>query len=178
LLCALAGAARIATLGEEVRDPERTIPRAIPLALGITVVIYAAVGLTALLAARPRPRGPRRAHPPPGTRGGGGRRGVVGPSGARRRRGRKPRRLARADRRHRPHLVGHGPHRRPTPATLRRSPGAPGARPRRAGGRCCRLPPRAHHRPPRRDRLLVVRRAHLLRDRERLCLNPAARTGP
>jgi APA family basic amino acid/polyamine antiporter len=53
LFFAFAGYARIATLGEEVRDPERTIPRAIPLALGITVVIYAAVGLTALLAAGP-----------------------------------------------------------------------------------------------------------------------------
>ena len=53
LFFAFAGYARIATLGEEVRDPERTIPRAIPLALGITVAIYAAVGLTALLAAGP-----------------------------------------------------------------------------------------------------------------------------
>lgn len=53
LFFAFAGYARIATLGEEVRDPERTIPRAIPLALGITVVVYAAVGLTALLAAGP-----------------------------------------------------------------------------------------------------------------------------
>ena len=33
LFFAFAGYARIATLGEEVRDPERTIPRAIPLAL-------------------------------------------------------------------------------------------------------------------------------------------------
>ena len=53
LFFAFAGYARIATLGEEVRDPERTIPRAIPLALGITVVLYAVVGLTALLAAGP-----------------------------------------------------------------------------------------------------------------------------
>jgi APA family basic amino acid/polyamine antiporter len=53
LFFAFAGYARIATLGEEVRDPERTIPRAIPLALGITVVLYAAVGFTALLAAGP-----------------------------------------------------------------------------------------------------------------------------
>ena len=34
LFFAFAGYARIATLGEEVRDPERTIPRAIPIALG------------------------------------------------------------------------------------------------------------------------------------------------
>jgi APA family basic amino acid/polyamine antiporter len=53
LFFAFAGYARIATLGEEVRDPERTIPWAIPLALGITVAIYAAVGVTALLAAGP-----------------------------------------------------------------------------------------------------------------------------
>ncbi len=38
LFFAFAGYARIATLGEEVRDPARTIPRAIPLALGITLV--------------------------------------------------------------------------------------------------------------------------------------------
>ena len=50
LFFAFAGYARIATLGEEVRDPRRTIPRAIPLALGITVAIYAIVGAAALLA--------------------------------------------------------------------------------------------------------------------------------
>ena len=38
LFFAFAGYARIATLGEEVRDPERTIPLAIPIALGITLV--------------------------------------------------------------------------------------------------------------------------------------------
>ncbi len=53
LFFAFAGYARIATLGEEVREPARTIPRAIPLALGITVVLYVAVGLAALLAAGP-----------------------------------------------------------------------------------------------------------------------------
>jgi len=51
LFFAFAGYARIATLGEEVREPARTIPRAIPLALGITVVIYLAVGIVALAAA-------------------------------------------------------------------------------------------------------------------------------
>jgi basic amino acid/polyamine antiporter, APA family len=45
---AFAGYARIATMGEEVRDPERTIPRAIVLALGIAVAAYAAVGVTVL----------------------------------------------------------------------------------------------------------------------------------
>jgi basic amino acid/polyamine antiporter, APA family len=50
LFFAFAGYARIATLGEEVADPARTIPRAIPLALGITLLVYAAVAVTALLA--------------------------------------------------------------------------------------------------------------------------------
>jgi APA family basic amino acid/polyamine antiporter len=48
LFFAFAGYARIATLGEEVRDPARTIPRAILLALGMTVVIYALVAVAAL----------------------------------------------------------------------------------------------------------------------------------
>jgi basic amino acid/polyamine antiporter, APA family len=48
LFFAFAGYARIATLGEEVRQPERTIPRAIPLALGAVLVVYAVVGITAL----------------------------------------------------------------------------------------------------------------------------------
>lgn len=45
---AFAGYARIATLGEEVRDPARTIPRAVPLAFGIVLGIYAAVAVVAL----------------------------------------------------------------------------------------------------------------------------------
>ncbi|POX38055.1 amino acid permease [Streptomyces sp. Ru73] len=48
LFFAFAGYARIATLGEEVRDPRRTIPRAIPLALGIALVAYAAVAVAVL----------------------------------------------------------------------------------------------------------------------------------
>ncbi|PXY28122.1 APC family permease [Prauserella muralis] len=48
LFFAFAGYARIATLGEEVRDPARTIPRAIPVALGIVLVVYAAVAVTVL----------------------------------------------------------------------------------------------------------------------------------
>lgn len=50
LFFAFAGYARIATLGEEVVDPARTIPRAIPLALGIALAIYAIVLGSALLA--------------------------------------------------------------------------------------------------------------------------------
>ncbi|MFA9429766.1 APC family permease [Egicoccus sp. AB-alg2] len=53
LFFAFAGYARLATLGEEVRDPTETIPRAIPLALGIVVVVYTVVLGTALLAAGP-----------------------------------------------------------------------------------------------------------------------------
>jgi basic amino acid/polyamine antiporter, APA family len=51
LFFAFAGYARIATLGEEVVEPERTIPRAIPIALGIVLAVYALVGGSALLAA-------------------------------------------------------------------------------------------------------------------------------
>lgn len=48
LFFAFAGYARLATLGEEVRDPVRTIPRAIGLALGITVIVYGVVAVTVL----------------------------------------------------------------------------------------------------------------------------------
>ncbi|MBT1103726.1 MULTISPECIES: APC family permease [Streptomyces] len=48
LFFAFAGYARIATLGEEVRDPRRTIPRGISIALGITLVVYAAVAVAVL----------------------------------------------------------------------------------------------------------------------------------
>ena len=62
LFFAFAGYARIATMGEEVRDPARTIPRAILLALGIVVVIYGVVAVVLLgsvgaggIAADPQP---------------------------------------------------------------------------------------------------------------------------
>jgi APA family basic amino acid/polyamine antiporter len=62
LFFAFAGYARIATLGEEVRNPSRTIPRAIPIALAITFVVYVCVALAVLatlgpvrLAASPAP---------------------------------------------------------------------------------------------------------------------------
>ncbi len=48
LFFAFAGYARVATLGEEVRDPARTIPRAIQVALAVTLVVYTAVALTLL----------------------------------------------------------------------------------------------------------------------------------
>ena len=49
LFFAFAGYARIATLGEEVRDPARVIPRAIRTALGIVIAVYAVVGASVLL---------------------------------------------------------------------------------------------------------------------------------
>jgi basic amino acid/polyamine antiporter, APA family len=49
LFFAFAGYARIATLGEEVRDPATTIPKAIPRALAGVLVVYAAVGVTLLV---------------------------------------------------------------------------------------------------------------------------------
>jgi basic amino acid/polyamine antiporter, APA family len=53
LFFAFAGYARVATLGEEVVDPARTIPRAVPLALGIALAVYAVVCTAALLAVGP-----------------------------------------------------------------------------------------------------------------------------
>lgn len=53
LFFAFAGYARIATLGEEVRDPRRTIPRAILVALGIAALVYACVGVSVLAALGP-----------------------------------------------------------------------------------------------------------------------------
>ncbi|MHC2999418.1 APC family permease [Microbacterium sp. HJ5] len=62
LFFAFAGYARIATMGEEVRDPVRTIPRAIVLAFTGALVVYALVAVTVLstlgpaaLAASPDP---------------------------------------------------------------------------------------------------------------------------
>src|ERR1700739_169598 len=54
LFFAFAGYARIATMGEEVRDPARTIPRAIIAAFGIAVVVYLVVAVAVLLAAGPQ----------------------------------------------------------------------------------------------------------------------------
>ncbi|MFB6839366.1 APC family permease [Streptomyces sp. NPDC056361] len=48
LFFAFAGYARIATLGEEVRDPARTIPRAVPVALGIALAVYGLVAVSVL----------------------------------------------------------------------------------------------------------------------------------
>lgn len=53
LFFAFAGYARIATMGEEVREPRRTIPRAISIALGITILVYATIAVTLLVALGP-----------------------------------------------------------------------------------------------------------------------------
>jgi APA family basic amino acid/polyamine antiporter len=53
LFFAFAGYARIATLGEEVRDPAHTIWRAITVALTITLLIYTALAVAALAALGP-----------------------------------------------------------------------------------------------------------------------------
>lgn len=50
LFFAFAGYARVATLGEEVVDPARTIPRAVQTALGIVFALYAAIAVTLLAA--------------------------------------------------------------------------------------------------------------------------------
>ena len=53
LFFAFAGYARVATLAEEVRDPARTIPRAIVTALAAVLLLYLAVAVSALLVAGP-----------------------------------------------------------------------------------------------------------------------------
>ncbi len=53
LFFAFAGYARIATMGEEVTHPERTIPRAIVSALTITLVLYAVIAVTVLVVIGP-----------------------------------------------------------------------------------------------------------------------------
>jgi APA family basic amino acid/polyamine antiporter len=54
LFFAFAGYARLATLGEEVTDPARTIPKAIRTALVITLAVYAAVAVAVLAVLGPR----------------------------------------------------------------------------------------------------------------------------
>lgn len=50
LFFAFAGYARIATLGEQVIEPQRTIPRAISISLGGVLVLYIVIGATVLVA--------------------------------------------------------------------------------------------------------------------------------
>jgi APA family basic amino acid/polyamine antiporter len=53
LFFAFAGYARIATMGEEVREPRRIIPRAIVIAFVIALVVYAVVAVAVLTALGP-----------------------------------------------------------------------------------------------------------------------------
>lgn len=53
LFFAFAGYARIATMGEEVRDPRRTIPRAILLAFAGALIVYAVIAVAVLTALGP-----------------------------------------------------------------------------------------------------------------------------
>ena len=129
LFFAFAGYARIATLGEEVRDPARTIPRAIPIALGdrgralrSSSASRAAGGAGPdALAASTAPLATAV--------------DAVGAAWARagrprRRRGREPRRAAGADRRRRADDAGDGAQRRPAALARRgrtRATGCPTA---------------------------------------------------
>lgn len=49
MFVAYTGYGRIATMGEEVREPRRTIPRAIVMTLVVSALIYVGVGLVALM---------------------------------------------------------------------------------------------------------------------------------
>ena len=51
LFIAFAGYARITVLGEEVRDPARTIPRAVIASFAIVIVVYAVIALIVVAAA-------------------------------------------------------------------------------------------------------------------------------
>lgn len=53
LFFAFAGYARIATMGEEVKNPQRTIPRAVITSLFIVLVVYAVIAVTVLLVVGP-----------------------------------------------------------------------------------------------------------------------------
>ena len=46
LFFAFAGYARVATLGEEVVEPARTIPRAVAISLGVTLALYLAIAVS------------------------------------------------------------------------------------------------------------------------------------
>lgn len=50
MFVAFAGYARITVLGEEVRDPRRTIPRAVAISFAIVLVVYAVLGITVITA--------------------------------------------------------------------------------------------------------------------------------
>lgn len=53
LFFAFAGYARIATMGEEVKNPTRSIPKAILTALALTLIVYVLIAVTVLLTIGP-----------------------------------------------------------------------------------------------------------------------------
>ncbi len=63
LFVAFAGYARVATLGEEVRDPRRVLPRAIAVSLALVLVTYVLVGLVVLEVLGPLPPAERSPAP-------------------------------------------------------------------------------------------------------------------
>ena len=109
-----AGYARIATLGEEVRDPRRTLPRAVVAALAIVLLLSAATAIVLLIGLGSERLGAERLAARRAGRPGLGCRGAD-------RRGRRLRRLAaRRARRAQPHESRDGARRRPAAAPSHR----------------------------------------------------------
>lgn len=170
LFFAFAGYARIATLGEEVRDPARTIPRAIPAALGITLAVYALVAVAVLTVLGPDGLAHAAAPLSDAVRAAGAERLVpVVRAGWR---GRRARLAPRADPGGLAHHRGDGPGPAPAARPVGRPPALGCSAPRGTRRRSRRLPARRDHRPARGDRLLLLRGAGLLRHRQRLRLHP------
>ena len=176
LFFAFAGYARIATLGEEVRDPARTIPRAIPLALGITLVVYATVAVAVLSVLGTERLGSSTAPLVDAARAAGAAWLVpvvqVGAAIAALGSllalmlGVSRTTLAMARGHHLPHALAAIHPRFKVPHRCR------------AGRRRCRRRGHGDRRPARRDRLLVVRGPALLRDRQCRGVDSYPRYGP
>jgi hypothetical protein len=129
LLCfAFAGYARIATLGEEVTDPERTIPKAIPRALGITLLVSRRRRGHGV--ARRRPQRARRLGRSAQYRGAKRIHGLAQPCRSRWGNDRSDRSAAFPHRRSEPDCVCHGGRRRSAPLARCRAPGPQSASPR------------------------------------------------
>ncbi len=176
LFFAFAGYARIATMGEEVRDPARTIPRAITIALVVAGSIYLLVAVAllmawpaSLVAGSPDPLAAAvdaagQAFAVPVVRVGAALASLGALLALIAGIGRTS--LAMARERDLPSWLAavHPRYRVPHHAEL-----AVAVVVGRTG---------PDHRPARRDRVLVVRRAALLRDRERLGVHATARAAP
>ena len=165
LFFAFAGYARIATLGEEVRDPDPIIPKAIPRALAGVLVIYTVVGVT-LLATVPIDA-VAASDAPLNLVVSASRFERLTPIVQDRRRHRRARRTPQSRARRLPHRPRDGPAKGTAELAVddRRTPLT--ARARR--GRRDRRRDRAHRDagPSRRDRLLRRHHPHLLRDHQR-----------